>query len=273
MPTRSTMSHTVLVALALSFTLAGCVPVAATPVESPAASAAPTEQCEGMSPSLRKEVAWLVAEEGSGATVTNGVTVFDEGSGFWHIGATLEVPGSTDGVIAVWATLSDVTTEPFAGEIWAASDTAERYSTAEVTLDANVLPERAPIMVCHRKMAATSPAEAPCLELTDSLLAEVNRVVVAKGNGATATEGAAVFDELSGYWHVSASIAQPGNTDAYLAVWVTSSDVTDEPFVGELLATQVGAADASISEPRRGGRDLDGARIGVCHHQITAANG
>lgn len=267
------MSRAVLVALALSLTLAGCVPVAATPAESPAASTAATEPCTEMSPSLRKEVAWLVAEEGSGATVTKGVSVFDEESGFWHIAATVEVPGSTDGVIGVWATLSDVTTEPFVGEIWAASDAAEHYSTAEVTLETNVLPERAPIMVCHHKMAAKTPAEPPCLELTDSLLAELNRVVVAKGDGASVAGGAAVFDELSGYWHVSASIAQPGNTDTYLAIWVTSSDVAEEPFVGDLWATQVGAADASISEPRRGGRDVDGARIGVCHHQITAANG
>jgi hypothetical protein len=49
-----------------------------------------------------------------------------------------------------------------------------------------------------------------------ALFAELNRLVVAKGDGATATMGSAAFDEETGFWHVSAASEDPRNSDAPL---------------------------------------------------------
>lgn len=90
------------------------------------------------------------------------------------------------------------------------------------------------------------PSKAPCMEITPSLLAELNRVVAAKGDEATVPGGTVVFDEETGLWHVGGIIDDPRNTDGYLAVWATVDDPTVEPFVGKLFATPLGAAQGSI---------------------------
>ncbi|MET4639620.1 hypothetical protein [Mycetocola sp. 2940] len=115
------------------------------------------------------------------------------------------------------------------------------------------------------------PSKAPCMEITPSLLAELNRVVAAKGDGATVPGGTVVFDEETGLWHVGGIIDDPRNTDGYLAVWATVDDPSVEPFVGKLFATPLGAAEGSISEVTDEAQiDVYGPeRIGACLNQVS----
>lgn len=118
---------------------------------------------------------------------------------------------------------------------------------------------------------APRPSLAPCMEITPSLLAELNRVVSAKGNGAIVPGGTVVFDEETGFWHVGGIVDDPRNSDGYLAVWATVDDPTVEPFAGKLLATPLGAAEGSISEVTHEAQiDVYGPeRIGACLHQLS----
>ncbi len=161
MPTRSTISRVIVSAALMALAVTGCsassspppVPTADAEPARPAESSKP--ECQEISPSLLSALQGLVAAKGMDATLTVGAALFDEGSGFTHVVGNVDItdPAMED-VAAIWATLGDVTAEPFEGEIWATDDGgAQMYSDAPVMNEANVDPTNVPVLGClHQAM-------------------------------------------------------------------------------------------------------------------------
>lgn len=161
MPTRSTFSRVIVSAAVLALAVTGCSPSAPPPAAStadvePTRPAKPAKpQCQEISPSLLSALQQLVAAKDMDATLTVGAALFDEDSGFTHVVGHVDVtdPAMEDAA-AIWATLGDVTADPFEGEIWATDDGgAQMYSDAPVIFEANLDPTQVPVLGClHQAM-------------------------------------------------------------------------------------------------------------------------
>lgn len=162
MPTRSTTRCAIISAVTIMLALSGCSavaepsaptePAAATEPEAPAKPAKP--ECTEISDSLLATINDLVVAKGRGETVVAGGALMDEKSGWWHVAGHIDiVDPASDDVFGVWATQGDPAAEPFVGKIFSVNDNAAPdHSVAEMTNEANIDPERMPMLSCVPKV-------------------------------------------------------------------------------------------------------------------------